>query len=279
MANLTRQQTRYMSRDEFNALDKSTVPAGTEINIVDQIQKEDLSTELLNAIGGGSTPGVGIDYGSNSAEGALFIGHYNNPEENAIFQIGIGSSASDRNNLLTVYEDLEHSRSSMTFNGNASITGDTVIGTLFVTSAPVDENGVIRKQDLDEALSQVSRPSWHSEAPEDTSKVLLTKLTINPTTYGNLYLVESSTIVGGYQVNYIYGTYPMLYTPASSTGVAWYANFTGNIFLNGGSSLQDAAGTINTSGMVSCVSTGGETMFKAEDPGEYSASVSLQFFY
>lgn len=49
MANLTRQQTRYMSRDEFNALDKSTVPAGTEINIVDQIQKEDLSTDVLNS--------------------------------------------------------------------------------------------------------------------------------------------------------------------------------------------------------------------------------------
>lgn len=225
-----------------------------------------------------SAIGNELDSGSNSAEGALFIGHYNAPEENAIFQIGVGSDASDRKNLLTVYEDPAHSQPSMTFNGNASITGDTTIGTLFVTSAPVDENGVIRKQDLDEALSQV-KPSWHSEAPADTSKVLLTKLTISPTTYGDLYLVESSTIVGGYQVNYIYGTYPMLYTPSSSTGVAWYANFTGNIFLNGGSSLQDAAGTINTSGMISCVSTNGETMFKAEDPGEYSASVSLQFFY
>lgn len=50
MAEIPRKQTRYMTRAEFNALDKTTVPVGTEINIVDQIQKEDLSTDLQNAI-------------------------------------------------------------------------------------------------------------------------------------------------------------------------------------------------------------------------------------
>lgn len=50
MAEIQRKQTRYMTRAEFNALDKTTVPVGTEINIVDQIQKEDLSTDLQNAV-------------------------------------------------------------------------------------------------------------------------------------------------------------------------------------------------------------------------------------
>ena len=57
MAEIQRKQTKYMTRAEFNALDKTTIPIGTEINIVDQIQKEDLSTDLQNAI--------------TSAEGAL----------------------------------------------------------------------------------------------------------------------------------------------------------------------------------------------------------------
>lgn len=50
MAEITRQQTRYMTRAEFEALDKTTVDVGTEICIVDQIQKEDLSTDLQNTI-------------------------------------------------------------------------------------------------------------------------------------------------------------------------------------------------------------------------------------
>lgn len=50
MAEIIRQQTRYMTRAEFEALDKTTVDVGTEICIVDQIQKEDLSTDLQNAI-------------------------------------------------------------------------------------------------------------------------------------------------------------------------------------------------------------------------------------
>lgn len=57
MAEIQIKQTKYMTRAEFNALDKTTIPIGTEINIVDQIQKEDLSTDLQNAI--------------TSAEGAL----------------------------------------------------------------------------------------------------------------------------------------------------------------------------------------------------------------
>lgn len=288
MANLTRQQTRYMSRDEFNALDKSTVPAGTEINIVDQIQKEDLSTELLNAIESGSIPGVGIDYGSNSAEGALFIGHYNNPEENAIFQIGTGSSASDRNNLLTVYEDLEHFQPSMTFNGNAYITGDTVIGTLFVTSAPVDENGVIRKQDLDEALSQVSKPSWHSEAPEDTSRVILTKITI-PYTIGDETTNPFDTsvvIVGGYQVNNITGTFRLQYLDGNYVRTG---SFVGTIYNDEVTSLEDynqfrakgVATTItnekNSIGKIELYD--GSTMYSTTAETGSSDAISFQFLY
>lgn len=48
--------------------------------------------------------GLYVDSGANSAVGGLFIGHNNNPKENALFQIGNGGS-SGRSNAMTVFDD------------------------------------------------------------------------------------------------------------------------------------------------------------------------------
>lgn len=48
--------------------------------------------------------GLYIDSGANSAVGGLFVGHNNNPKENALFQIGNGG-ASGRSNAMTVFDD------------------------------------------------------------------------------------------------------------------------------------------------------------------------------
>ena len=51
-----------------------------------------------------ATFGKSVDSGGVSAIGGVFGGHYNQPEANAIFQIGNGTS-SERNNAITIYED------------------------------------------------------------------------------------------------------------------------------------------------------------------------------
>lgn len=48
--------------------------------------------------------GLYIDSGANSAVGGLFVGHNNNPKENALFQIGNGGS-SGRSNAVTVFDN------------------------------------------------------------------------------------------------------------------------------------------------------------------------------
>ena len=48
--------------------------------------------------------GLYVDSGANSAVGGLFIGHNNNPKENALFQIGNGG-ASGRSNAMTVFDN------------------------------------------------------------------------------------------------------------------------------------------------------------------------------
>lgn len=48
--------------------------------------------------------GLYIDSGINSVGGGLFVGHNNDPKENALFQIGNGG-ASGRSNALTIFDD------------------------------------------------------------------------------------------------------------------------------------------------------------------------------
>ena len=50
MANYNKQIEKWMSKASFNGLDLSTIPEGTEINIVGDIEESDLSLELLNKI-------------------------------------------------------------------------------------------------------------------------------------------------------------------------------------------------------------------------------------
>ena len=53
MAKLDKQTEKWMSRASFDKLDLSTIPVGTEINIVGDIQESDLSLELQDKINGG----------------------------------------------------------------------------------------------------------------------------------------------------------------------------------------------------------------------------------
>ena len=50
MATINKQAEKWMSKASFDALDKSTIPVGTEINIVGDIQESDLSPDLINKI-------------------------------------------------------------------------------------------------------------------------------------------------------------------------------------------------------------------------------------
>lgn len=71
MKPITRQQTRYMTRAEFDALDKTTVSVGTEICIVDQIQKEDLSTEIQKSLTNADTALTTANTALTTANNAL----------------------------------------------------------------------------------------------------------------------------------------------------------------------------------------------------------------
>ena len=50
MATINKQIEKWMTRASFDALDKSTIPEGTEINIVGDIVESDLSVDLQNKI-------------------------------------------------------------------------------------------------------------------------------------------------------------------------------------------------------------------------------------
>jgi hypothetical protein len=65
MASYDMQIERWLSKATFDALDKSAIPVGTEINIVGQIEESDLSLELLNKINtaGGHCFKIEVDTG------------------------------------------------------------------------------------------------------------------------------------------------------------------------------------------------------------------------
>jgi len=64
-------QELYMTRAEFDALDKTTLPMGTEINIVDQIQKSDLSTEIQKSLTNADTALTNANTANTTANTAL----------------------------------------------------------------------------------------------------------------------------------------------------------------------------------------------------------------
>lgn len=68
--------------------------------------------------------GLYIDSGANSAGGGLFVGHNNNPKENALFQVGNGG-ASGRSNALTVFDNgIAEFNNTAYFNGGIRKDGD-----------------------------------------------------------------------------------------------------------------------------------------------------------
>lgn len=64
-------QELYMTQSEFDKLDKTTLPVGTEINIVDQIQKSDLSTEIQKSLTNADTALTNANTANTTANTAL----------------------------------------------------------------------------------------------------------------------------------------------------------------------------------------------------------------
>ena len=120
MAEIQRKQTKYMTRAEFNALDKTTIPIGTEINIVDQIQKEDLSTDLQNAIASaeGALPSSGGTISGNLAvTGNLTVSGTTTTEKEKQLLVEENVIATNANKV-----DLKTLLSGLAINKNANAT-------------------------------------------------------------------------------------------------------------------------------------------------------------
>lgn len=130
---------------------------------------------------GQSALGVGIDSGS-SAIGGMFVGKYNAPNDNAIFQVGNGTDATHRSNAFSIDS-----------SGNA-----TVAGRLSVASAPVNDNDVVRKADL---ASAGGGGSWHTEKPADTRKVQFTRAKILTTGDIPDYAAGHECMMAGYSTD------------------------------------------------------------------------------
>lgn len=143
MANVTRQQTRYMTRAEFDALDKTTVDVGTEICIVDQIQKEDLSTDLQNAITSaeGALPSSGGTISGNLAiTGNLTVSGTTTSESEKKLMVEANVIATNANKV-----DLQTLLSGLAINKNANSTYgimyDPTDDTVKFGEGVLDDNG------------------------------------------------------------------------------------------------------------------------------------------
>ena len=204
MAEIQRKQTKYMTRAEFNALDKTTIPVGTEINIVDQIQKEDLSTDLQNAITSaeGALPATGGTVaGDLVVSGNLTVNGTTTTVESTTLKVKdkLIEVASDNTVALTTPAGLVAPKYDGTNSG--ALVFDAA-GTAYVGDVALSEDGNIdvQQSDLqplatrnlsadddgklvkwDEArktlvASTENSISWRDTAPSDASKVLMTKV-------------------------------------------------------------------------------------------------------
>ena len=75
MANYNKQIEKWMSKASFDKLDLSTIPEGTEINIVGDIVESDLSLELRNKINnaGGHCWKLEVDTGDMYGKFAFYV--------------------------------------------------------------------------------------------------------------------------------------------------------------------------------------------------------------
>lgn len=169
MAEIQRKQTKYMTRAEFNALDKTTIPIGTEINIVDQIQKEDLSTDLQNAITSAETLPEEVQVLTISAPAAATNGIFTDAEFNAL-------QMSDNVSIMFNHEkyylnDNDHIAGYKTYTHVGYENNSTIIKAITVTIST-------KSWVLNTTIVPTSGgASWHvNTLPDDTSKVLMTKV-------------------------------------------------------------------------------------------------------
>ena len=172
MANITRQQTRYMTRAEFDALDKTTVDVGTEINIVDQIQKEDLSTDLQNAITSAETLPGEVQVLTISAPPAATNGIFTDAEFNIL-------QMSDNVSIMFNHEkyylnDNGHIAGYKTYTHVGYENNTTIIKAITATIST--KSWVLNSTVVPTDIPTSSGPSWRDTAPSDASEVLMTKV-------------------------------------------------------------------------------------------------------
>ena len=157
-----------------------------------------------------------------------------------------------------------------------------------ITYAPTDDQAISKRFADNTYVLKGESPSgssasWHDTAPSDTSKVLMTEITINPASTDEAYIFhDSKCIVAGYQVNAIRGTFPLSYLTEESR--YWYGSFTGTVSASGSTSTLVGASTISLAGVVNAATaqsgdTAGTTTY-AYDGGDYNdASVTFRFLY
>lgn len=133
--------------------------------------------------------------------------------------------------------------------------------------------------------SKGSSVSWHDTAPSDTSKVLMTEITINPASADESYIFhDSKCVMPGYQVNDIRGTFSLSYQTQGSTTRFWYGSFTGAIYAETGSSLIGQS-TFMMAGITSAATvqsdgSSANTVMYANDGSYYAnASITFRFLY
>lgn len=169
MAEIQRKQTKYMTRAEFNALDKTTVPVGTEINIVDQIQKEDLSTDLQNAVtkAENAIPSSGGTVsGDLTVTGNLTVSGTTTTIESTTMKVKdkLIEVASDNTSALTTPAGLVAPKYDGT-NSGALVFDNT--GTAYVGDVTLDTNG-----NIDVNASQLQPLATRNLSADDNGKMI-----------------------------------------------------------------------------------------------------------
>lgn len=127
-------QELYMTRSEFDKLDKTTLPVGTEINIVDQIQKQDLATDIQKSLTNADTALTNANTALSTANNAL-------PK----------SGGTITGNLVVSGNE--------TLNGALTVSGTTTFSNTTFTAGSVvkrvnesgDEIGVVQFRHIEEA--------------------------------------------------------------------------------------------------------------------------------
>lgn len=127
-------QELYMTRSEFDKLDKTTLPVGTEINIVDQIQKQDLATDIQKSLTNADTALTNANTALSTANNALSK-----------------SGGTITGNLVVSGNE--------TLNGALTVSGATTLSNTIFTAGSVvkkvnesgDEIGVVQFRHIEEA--------------------------------------------------------------------------------------------------------------------------------